>query len=331
MTTLFVKNPHCRDGDTDTSAIEKVLGRIDRVDTFVIGSDRSVAAHIDAMQPAPRRIVVAGGDGTLHSMLPEVIERKVPLGVIPLGTANDFARSLQLPEDPVAAAEAITDNCVRSVDLGVANGHYFLNATGIGLGPELTKRLDQDKKKRLGVFAYLESLMEVIGKRRNRYAIITVDGREIRTSFLQITVANGRYYGGGMSVSEDADINDGLLHILVVKPLRLGQLLLRALRMRNGTASDDDKFIFRSGEIVEVSTRKVCDVTADGELITQTPLIARSFGKALQVFVPHTEAILTRDRFVREYENVRRPAVAVCSEGWPQSQQAGDAGRVTDV
>lgn len=294
MSTLFIKNPYCRHGDADMSNVEEALARIGDVETLVIGGDVDPVERL-AADHGFERIVVAGGDGTLNAALPAVLKSGLPLGIVPCGTANDFARSMALPEDPAAAAEIIAHNCTRQVDVGVVNGRHFLNAAGIGLGPELTRQLDREKKKRLGVLAYLESLIEVIGKRRRRYATITVDGETIRASFLQITVASGRYYGGGMTVADDAEPDDGLLDMLCVRPLSTVQLFLRALRLRNGEVRDDEKLIHREGKKVEIRTRRRSDVTADGELVTTTPITCEVLNKALTVFVPREEAAVGDD------------------------------------
>ncbi len=302
MTTLFVKNPYCRNGDADTAAVEAVLRRSGAVETFSVGSAATLEERIEALQGTLKRVVLAGGDGTLNAALPAILKFGLPMGVIPSGTANDFARSLNLPDDPVAAAEAIEENCTRQVDVGVANGHYFLNAIGIGLGPQLTKRLDREKKKRLGVLAYLTSLVEVIGERRRRFAAISVDGEEERYPFLQITVANGRHYGGGMTVCEDVEMDDGLLHMLCVRPLNPAQLFLRGLRIKYGAVKDDQKLVYRKGQTVEIKTRTLNEVTADGELVTSTPINCKLLPKALDVFVAREEAVITEadsDLFVR--------------------------------
>lgn len=295
MTTLFVINPNSRSGDMDCNEILEVLSALGPVETHRLGEDGSLEKHIHRIGSSLKRIVVAGGDGTLNGVLPVVLDAQVPLGVLPLGTANDFARSLELPTDPVEAARLIAHDQTRKVDVGVVNDKYFLNAVGVGLGPELTKKLDKEAKKRLGVLAYLKSLIEVMGDRGWRAARITVDGKPVRTSFMQITVANGRHYGGGLMVSDEVEMDDGLLHILCVRPLTPLQLFLRGLRIRTGAVEDDDKLIYMKGRIVEIRTRKESDVTADGELITQTPIRCRCLRRSLPVYVERQETSVAAD------------------------------------
>lgn len=293
MTTLLVINPFSRGGDSDCQDIKDILSKLGPLEAHSLDKETTVGERIEQIGPALQRIVVAGGDGTLNQVLPTVLDAGVPVGVLPMGTANDFARSLNLPDQPCAAARTIAEGFTRQVDVGVVNGQYFLNAVGIGLGPDLTKEMDREKKKRLGVLAYLESLIHVIGRHRRRFAWITVDGETFSSRFMQITVANGRHYGGGMMVSDDVQMDDGLLHVLCVRPLHPLQLLLRGLRIKFGAVSDDEKLEYRKGKKIEIRTRRPCDVTADGELVTTTPIQCHTEPRVLAVFAPPEEAKAT--------------------------------------
>lgn len=291
MTTLLIFNPYSRNGDADISGIVEELERLGPVDVFGINRKETVADRIEKLGRKLERIVVAGGDGTLNSVLQPVLESGKPLGVIPLGTANDFARTLDLPDDPVDAAKAITSGQKRKVDVGIVNGHPFLNAIGVGLGPALTKELNGEKKKRLGVVAYLDSLIHVFYQRRRYRAKLKIDGEIHRLPFVQITIGNGRHYGGGLTVCEDAKVDDGQLHVLGVRPLTPTQLFLRGLRLKFGAVKDDEKLFYSCGRMVELEVGRRCEVTADGELVTTTPLKVHTVKDALTVFVPAEEPV----------------------------------------
>jgi YegS/Rv2252/BmrU family lipid kinase len=211
--------------------------------------------------------------------------------VIPLGTANDFARSLELPLDPRLAAEAIVGNHTRVVGLGEANGHLFLNAVGIGLGAELTKAMDEESKARLGVTAYLKSFAEVY-RDFVLAAVISVDGERHATRYMQITIANGIHYGGGMTISREARLDDGKLQVLCLFPQKLLSLLSKGFSLRRGPIQDQEREGMKmySAKEVRVNTRKPTEVTADGELITTTPLTCRAIPDALTVYVEQAES-----------------------------------------
>ncbi len=290
MSTLLIVNPYSRNGDADLDEVVAALSELGPVDVMKLGGEEEVPERIAKLGAGLERVVVAGGDGTLSSVLSDIVATGLPLGVLPLGTANDFAHSLGLSSDPVEAAKTICDNKTHGVDVGVVNGHYFLNAVGVGLGPELTKQLDRDTKKRLGVIAYLESLIQVFYKRRRYRATLRIDGREHRLPFVQITIGNSRHYGGGMTVCEDARIDDGVLHVLCVRPLTPLQLFLRGTRLKFGAVKDDEKLFYATGKRVELDVRRQCDVTADGELLSKTPIRCHTIKNAMQVYVSREQA-----------------------------------------
>lgn len=291
MTTLLGINPRCRSGAAvDCDAFIERLETLGPVVLLQL-ENGALAEAIDALGDDLERIVLGGGDGTFNLAMQTVLDADVPLGVLPLGTANDFVRSLEIPLEPEAALDVVIAGHTRRVDLGQANGRWFLNAAGIGLGPDLTKKLDREKKRRLGVLAYLSGLVETVGDRRRRRAVLTVDGRRKRAKFMQITIANGVHYGGGMTIAQDAALDDGRFHVLVIRPQTPWSLLAKLVAFRRGVARADTGEALRllSGARVEVRTRVRQDVTLDGELVAETPLDCRCVPRALEVYAPVSE------------------------------------------
>lgn len=288
MTTLLSINPKSRSGESCDR--EPLVERLHRLGPVVIhesgteGLDRAVAA----LEGRLERIVVGGGDGTLNRSLPTLLEAGVPLGVLPLGTGNDFARALALPLDPEEAVDVILAGQTRKVGLGLANGRWFLNAAGIGLGPELTRKLDGEKKRRLGVLAYLTSAIQVAGNLRTRRALIEVNGFKKRVAFLHITIANGAHYGGGMTVTPEVELDDGRLHVLLLRPQTPLELLRKAFTLRWGADPEEPapKMELFSSDRVRIHSRKRHEVTIDGELSEHTPLECRCVPGALEVYAP---------------------------------------------
>lgn len=299
VTTLLAINPRSRSGAAYPDEVVSALERLGPVVRFDLEGDGSLAAEAERLGNQLARIVVGGGDGTLNHALPAILEAGVPLGVIPLGTANDFARSLELPDDPVQAAEVICGKHTRRIGVGEANGTPFLNAVGIGLGPELSKTLDSERKQRLGVLAYLTSFIEVFRRKSRKGAVIALDGTRRKTRYMQITIANGVHYGGGMTVSQQARLDDGELKVLCLYPQTLWKLLAKAVTLRHGPAADRNEtpgMKLYSARKVEVYTRPSVDVTADGELITQTPVTCVAVPDALEVYVQSDLANGGRER-----------------------------------
>jgi diacylglycerol kinase (ATP) len=287
LATLLCVNAHSRNGDYDLDAIRsklEALGPVVPCDT-----DRdSIGKALSDSDLRFERIVVGGGDGTINRVLPALVDAGLPCGIIPLGTANDFVRSLGLSLEPDDAAEPILQGATRRIGLGEVNGRLFVNAVGIGLGPELTRNLDKESKRRLGVLAYLASLIRVVRDTPYRRAAVTVDGHRRHIAFMQITIANGIHYGGGMTVSEDADLSDGWLRVLCLEPQSVTELLGKFVPLRWGKRanSETEKLSLYRGHRVSVKTWRKVDVTADGELVTSTPVVCRSHPGVLDVYAP---------------------------------------------
>src|SRR5262249_10777621 len=152
-----------------------------------------------------------------------------------LGTANDLARTLQLPADLRGAAEVIAAGHATRIDLGWVNGRHFFNVAGLGLTVQITRRLSKEVKSRWGVFAYGVAAGRVAWGSRPFHAEIRAGGEVHRLRTVQIAVGNGRYYGGGMTVAEDAAIDDGRLDLYSLEIDHWWQIvpLLPAMRQGN--------------------------------------------------------------------------------------------------
>lgn len=298
MTTLVWINPSSRSGDIDHDEQLDRLRSAGTLATYRCDGDATLEDLVEKHRGHLSRIIVGGGDGTLNHALPAVRAAGVPLGILPLGTANDFARSLRIPADVEKAVDVILAGEQRKVGIAEANGHPFLNAAGVGLGPELTKTLERDEKQRLGVLAYFNSLIRVVGHQRRRRAMLELDGKEQSISFMQITIANGRHYGGGLTVAEDAELDDGLLRVLCLEPQSPLELFSKFATLRWGVDKngDNDKVKLYTAREVCLKTAVEMDVTIDGELDTKTPLTCRIFPDCLDVYAPPGEATINASK-----------------------------------
>ena len=286
--TLLLINPAARRGESDISDITAQLESLGRVLSPPAGDVAGTRAAIAEYGPGVARVVIGGGDGSVSAVLPALLAADRPLGVLPLGTANDFARSLGI-RDPAHALEVVVQGLSRRVDVGLVNGRPFLNAVGIGLGPRINADLAREAKARFGVLSYLLSFLRHARAERSVRAEIVCDGRSSRVRTLQITVGNGIHYGGGMTVAEDASLEDGLLDVVSIHPQRAWQILLQGGALRRGKVEDAPRVDVFRGERVEVRTHRPLDVTADGERVTQTPIECRIMRAALTVYVPAPE------------------------------------------
>lgn len=231
-------------------------------------------------------VVVGGGDGTLNTIAPALIERGLPLGILPLGTANDLARTIGIPSDPSAAAKVIVAGRTRRLDLGEVNGHPFFNVASVGFSADLARGLTAEAKRRWGIFGYGAAALRILSQSRPFTLHIDHDGKleEVRT--IQISVGNGRFYGGGMTVEANARPDDGKLDVYSLEVPHWWHLIALAPSLRRGTQGQWKHVRAFGTTALKLTTRRPHDINADGELVTTTPAEFRILPHAIEVFTP---------------------------------------------
>lgn len=234
-------------------------------------------------------VVLGGGDGTMNAGAQALRDTGLPLGILPLGTANDLARTLGLPTSPEEAAAVILAGHTRRIDLGSVNGRPFFNVASVGLTVEITQRLDRAAKRRLGRLAYPWTALRVLMGHQRFSAVIRCGHDVHRVRTMQVTVGNGRFYGGGMVVSEDAAIDDHKLAMYSLEPRSRWSLLWMARAFRAGEHQELQGVRTGQGTVVELVTRVPRQVSADGEIVTVTPARFGVLPGAVTVFAPAAE------------------------------------------
>lgn len=285
---LFLSNPKSRSGSGEqiTAAISRLkdsgIEPIQVESTSAEDACRAVARFGKAVD----FIVVVGGDGTLHSVADALLKAGKPLGILPAGTANDLARSLDIPADIAVACELIIAGHTRRIDLGSINGEYFFNAVHIGLGVEITHQLTPEVKKSWGVFSYLKAFFGALTHRKSFRMRLLLDDRCIRMRTIQVSIGNGRFYGGGTVIHEDASIQDGRLWLYSLRPQSAWDLLTLAPWLRGGRHTRPDRVFAASAARIEIHTHAPKEVHADGEPVTRTPATLKIHPGVLEVFAP---------------------------------------------
>jgi YegS/Rv2252/BmrU family lipid kinase len=233
-------------------------------------------------------VVIGGGDGSMNAAAEALLDTGLPLGLLPMGTANDLARTLKIPTDLEQAADVIGGGLRHAIDLARVNGRCFFNVANIGLGVDVTHHLSSDMKQRWGALSYARSLLKALKARRSFHADIECDGRRKRVRSIQIAVGNGRHYGGGMTVSERASIDDHLFFLYSIEPRPWYELLRFAPAFRAGRFEARAPADVDQGKHITIHTRRPMTVTADGEIVTRTPASFDMLAGAIQVFVPES-------------------------------------------
>ncbi len=288
---LLVVNAKSRNGRRGIGEAAAVF-RADGVELVEAGCDAGadIGPCILAHREAVDCIVVGGGDGTINAAARALVDTGLPLGVLPLGTANDFARSVGIPLDLAAAARVICAGHSQWIDAGDVNGHLFFNVASVGLAADLAKAITTERKRRFGRLSYAISAAKLMLEARPFHATILEgkgEGREkamVRT--MQVAVGNGRFYGGGNVVASDARIDDGFLDLYSLEFADVWRMALMIPTFHRGAHGAIREVRTARADSFEVITRKPRPVNADGELVTQTPAVFTQRKLAVRVFAP---------------------------------------------
>ena len=217
-------------------------------------------------------IVALGGDGTVNETLNGLSSHDVPLGIIPLGTANDFARQAGIPLDPDAALDLILGEEPVRIDTGELNGRRFLNVSTAGIGAEATAQTRAESKEALGSLAYAITGVRKLVELQPVAARFSGPGLELETTFLVLAVGNGRSTGGGTLLTPKASLFDGLLDVCVVEPRARREFARLALRFRKGLHLGQKGVHYLQLPSLRVGAARPITVNVDGETTTVTTL-----------------------------------------------------------
>ena len=234
-------------------------------------------------------LIAAGGDGTLNEVVHGLMDlskaARPALGVVPLGTANDFAAGCGIPSDPEQALALCLEGQQVPIDVGKANEHWFLNAASVGFGAAVTATTPPELKRLLGPAAYTV-MGAILAMNVHHYrGRLTLPDREITGSGPVAIVGNGRQTGGGVQLTPRARIDDGLLDVLVVRQIPPIALLTAARELQE--LSPDGEFIsYQQTAWAEVHPEEAIPVNLDGEPVRFSDVRYEAVSRAIRLVVP---------------------------------------------
>lgn len=230
-------------------------------------------------------IICAGGDGTLLAAIESAIARNLPLGIVPLGTFNDLARTLAIPLDVHGAVRIIAAGHERAIDAARVNDRYYVNEASIGISSRITRLQTPELKQRFGFLAVIATAFTALRYARPIRAEVHFEGRRERLRTIQLTVANSQHFGGFLNVSTVA-IDDGHLELYSVDIRHLYQAFAIARAMLAGRSVHVPGLRALRSQRFDVVTRHPHHIAADGEPAGTTPATFEVFPKALRIFTP---------------------------------------------
>lgn len=287
MRALLLRNPQSRRGGIDLSPA-LTLFKTHGLQVEIPDIEANPSSWCAALEHAGQvdLVIVAGGDGSLNCAAEGLLKLNKPFGLLPLGTANDFARTMGIATELDEAAKIIIAGHEEEIDIGFVNGHPFFNVASIGVSAELALTLTHEVKQQFGRLGYVLTALRVLLRARPFSAIVNHAEGQALVKTLQVAVGNGRFYGGGMAVHHAARINDHRLHLYSLELEQLWKLFLMAADFRTGHHVHWEEVRSESGSRFEVITRRPRPVNADGEIISKTPALFTMKARALRVFAP---------------------------------------------
>ena len=295
-------NPSSGGGSCEPDAVREALADFDIEWVNTQGGGDALAA---AEEWSSGLLIVVGGDGTVNEVINGLgragFPTDVTLAVLPMGTGNDLAATLTIPNDLEEAQEAIRENRVRTFDVvrvrseGVGE-RYFINVSTGGFGAEASSLADEEMKNRWGKLAYFRASLEKARDFDVREVRVTLDGEERMLRAVNVAVGNCRYAGGGWLAAPKANPEDGLLDLVVIEDVGLKEALALApaTLARSDYLGKEGVFSARARKIRIETQPGGLEFTADGELIGDEP--------AEFEVIPHTLKVVVGPDYVPEPE-----------------------------
>ena len=231
-------------------------------------------------------IVALGGDGTINEVLNGLDGLDAALGIIPLGTANDFARQAGIPLEPDHAMDVILGRNPVRVDTAELNGRRFLNVSTAGIGAEATAETPAEAKEALGVLAYAITGVRKLVTMETQQAHFRGPGFEKTCSFLAFAVGNGRSTGGGTEVTPLAALDDGLLDLVIFETMPRRDIPAALLRAKRGEHVGEEGVHYAQLRHLVVESETPISVNVDGEALRSSRLEYRARWRDLLIHLP---------------------------------------------
>lgn len=259
---------------------------IELCNTFIVSKsgDSLEQAMKKALAANETLILIGGGDGTISNAVDYVAYTNKEIGIIPLGTTNNFAKSIGMPESIDDCVKRIAQSKAREVDLGKIDDEYFANATTIGVSANIASNVTNLQKKYFGRLAYgLVGMIELVKHKPFYVRISDVDAdMEISMETHQLVIANGRYHAGKAIATDAALTSRELVLFALGGRSKLG-LVFRMIDFYSGRRKSIRHHSYVLGRNIRIHTTPQQKVELDGELAFTTPIELSVAAKSIKV------------------------------------------------
>lgn len=234
-------------------------------------------------------LFIAGGDGTVHSAVQALfnLDDAPILGILPSGTCNDFARTLEIPLALDEAAQVLAAGEIQAVDMALANHHSFLNFAGIGLITEASANIDPNLKERYGKLSYFMSALQTMRQAENFTATLEIDGVHYTEDAVAVLVMNGKSIGTHTFPLAEIDPSDGLLDVFIIQTSSIAAIReWFSLSQPDVSADQLEHITHYQGRHILLTTEQEMAVDTDGEIYLKTPLDIQIQPQKIKMLVP---------------------------------------------
>jgi len=261
-------------------------------------------------------IIAAGGDGTLCEVVNGMAEKNArpPLGIIPVGTTNDFARALNIPKNWEMACDLIVRQYTRDIDVGKINQRYFINIAGGGSMTELTYEVPSKLKTMLGQLAYYMKGLEKLPRLRPTELYVKAEELEFHGEVMMFLIGNSNSVGGFEKLSPDASLNDGLFDVWLLKRCNLAEFIRVVSLALRGEHMNDPNVVYFQTRHLEVNSPDYVQLNLDGEFGGTLPCVVTNLKSHLDIFVDESGQSIYKKTLLDTLTTPFHPKISVDEE-----------------
>ncbi len=216
-----------------------------------------------AIQEGAQIVVAVGGDGTINEIAAALVGTQTKLAIIPFGSGNGLARALKIPMNTSKALSIINQTNSDLIDVAKLNDNFFFNMSGLGFDAHISHVFSKDKKR--GLLGYIKATFRELKNYKSENYQINIDGKLINERAFILSIANSSQYGNEAHIAPRAQLHDGLLDLIIVKPFPLILMPIMAFRLFTKSADRSKYLISLQGKSIQISNNKKSVIHLDGE------------------------------------------------------------------
>lgn len=276
-----------------------LAGKYETTVLTTASAGEAASMTLEALNHAPDYLLIAGGDGTVHEVVDGALRYTsgnplpVPMGILPLGNGNDFARTIASRREPAwvqnlekAARMTVDAGVIRSLDMNKNPAtHYFVNIADVGASPEVVRLVATYGRMRRSPVAYYRAVLTCLARFKPIPVVAETPDWKWEGAVRSFAIGNGRRHGNGLYVTPDAQLNDGVFDCFIAGEVGVMTFLWKTYDLLKGRKIHHPRIHYRQASRVHLTADKECLLQADGELVGYLPAELRVLSKRLTFLV----------------------------------------------